>query len=191
MLEVAQHMERCSACREEYHVIQEVKVLLRAVSRPQPTSALEYEIRKRIATEEAISQINLCLSFSVRPQRAKRLATAMALSCISVLAVAAPFGAGTLALTYSRQPDKHMPFTVALTRRAPTPLLSVSDPASGDIFASPTVPIMHLDRGIEARRDYGQEGYGLMVSQNPGYASFAEQQFSSFGDPRAYSRNRR
>jgi len=176
MLEVAQHMDRCPGCRDEYHVIQEVKVLLRAVSRPQPAGSLEHEIRKRIATEEALSQINVCLSFSLRPQRAKRLATAMALSCISVLAVAAPFGAGTLALTYTRQPDKHMPFNVAISRRQDlSPFLSVPE-ASNDAFFANTVTSHEPQM-----RWRGNSASGYLTSQNQSYGSFASQELNNFG----------
>ena len=181
MLEVAQHMDHCPGCREEYHVIKEVKVLLRAVSRPQPGGLLEHEIRKRIATEEAISQINLCLSFSVRPQRAKRMATAMALSCISVLVVAAPFGAGTLALSYSRLSGKPAPSAVA-SRPDPRSLLDIPGVPSGGFFASSGVAMVDTPQyGPTDRRSQSRDDYAFMTSRSQGYSPFASRAFSDFG----------
>ncbi|MCW3059734.1 MAG: hypothetical protein JWQ02_1555 [Capsulimonas sp.] len=185
MLEVAQHMDRCAGCRDEYRVIQEVKALLRAVSRPQPAGALEYEIRKRIATEEAISQINLCLSFSVRPQRAKRIATAMALSCISVLAVAAPFGAGTLALTYSNQAEKNSGFNVARSRHQELPpMFGAYEGNNFSLFAFAGMPMTDTSRHTSSSRHSDvQSGYDFMAPRNQSYGTFASQELTSFNGP--------
>lgn len=180
MLEVAQHMERCAGCRDEYHVIQDVKVLLRAVSRPQPESALEHEIRKRIATEEAISQINLCLSFSVRPQRAKRMVTAVALSCFSVLVVAAPFGAGTLALSYSRQAAKHSSSSGA-DHAGSQDMLEFSGGSEGALFASGG-SVMGISSYSQMRRSSPRQiAPGFAMTSSQGYGSFASQEFGGMG----------
>ena len=181
MLDVAHHMDQCPGCRDEYRVIQEVKLLLRAVSRPQPIGSLEREIQKRIATEEAISQINLCLSFSVRPQRAKRIATAMALSCFSVLVVAAPFGAGTLALSYSQKADKESRNEVAQShRRDLNAIFAGSDVNGFGMFAAASMPMSEPPQYAQDRRMYGQGSGGFMMSQNQKYGTFASQDFNHF-----------
>lgn len=113
MLEMQQHLAECRHCAEEYLSARQIKLLLRSLSLPDTESSLERRILTRLAQEERRSESFLpalpprsalpaiwlappSLQIPLpAPSRGQRLAAALALSCLAVLTVAAPFAPST------------------------------------------------------------------------------------------------
>jgi predicted anti-sigma-YlaC factor YlaD len=104
MLEMQQHLAGCRCCAQEYQEARQTKILLRSLQSSHPTGTLETRIFTRLAQEDRGLQIawatpafsELLPSLMPIPgagaaPRGRRLATALALSCLTVLTIAAPF----------------------------------------------------------------------------------------------------
>ena len=89
MLEMQRHFEECSACADEMRSILRIKMLLRSLHSPAPNRILPRHISQRL--HEPIFQPLA----SLPPPRGRRLATALALSCLALFIVAAPFAPAT------------------------------------------------------------------------------------------------
>ena len=88
MLALHQHFTECASCEAERRSIRQVKTLLRALHEPRPRPDLSGAISARLAESEQPWRLTL-LALPPRPQRGRRLATALALSCLTVLSFAA------------------------------------------------------------------------------------------------------
>ena len=100
MLSLRQHFSECPSCEAEHRSISQVKRLLRSLHQPQPPAqfpqaiAVQVEHRGSLIAHWIEFGADVCrhwLLSPTRPQRGRRLATSLALSCLTVLAVAAPF----------------------------------------------------------------------------------------------------
>ena len=92
MLALQQHFAECAPCEAELRSLRELKRLLRALHQPQPRRNFPEAMTTRLA--EADSPFYLWKTLFLlpaRPQRGRRLATALALFCLTIFAVAAPF----------------------------------------------------------------------------------------------------
>ncbi len=93
MLALQQHFDECATCECERHSIRQVKMLLRALHEPRPRADLPGALSARLSAPEqplwrAVS-LTALPAWGARPQRGRRLATAMALSCVTVFSFAA------------------------------------------------------------------------------------------------------
>lgn len=104
MLAMQQHLKKCTACAEEYRQVREVRRLLRSLSAVAPGQPLEARITQQIVTGPGsrwgfVPHARLfgpASELLLRPQqRGQRLAGALALSCLALLALAAPFAPST------------------------------------------------------------------------------------------------
>jgi anti-sigma factor RsiW len=100
MLEMQRHLAGCRRCTQEYQEARQTKILLRSLQSSHPTGALEARIYTRIAQENRgfylampafTGHLPPLLPGVGTPPRGRRLATALALSCLTILAIAAPF----------------------------------------------------------------------------------------------------
>ena len=92
MLSLQHHFSECSSCEAERRSIRQVKMLLRALHEPRPRPDLPGAISVRLAEAEQpwhLSSLAIAPAWPPRPQRGRRLATALALSCLTVLSFAA------------------------------------------------------------------------------------------------------
>lgn len=93
MLVLQQHFSECASCEAERRSIRQVKMLLRALHEPRPRPDLPSVISVRLTEAEQPLWRGLTLtvtpSWPPRPQRGRRLITALALSCLTVLSFAA------------------------------------------------------------------------------------------------------
>ncbi len=90
MLALQQHFSECASCEAERRSIRQVKTLLRGLHEPRPRADLPGVIAVRLS--EAEQPLWRVLSLPVAPSsapRGRRLATALALSCLTVLSFAA------------------------------------------------------------------------------------------------------
>lgn len=90
------HLAVCSSCDRERQSIRQVKLLLRGLSGPRLPQDFSRNfsetIALRLAQPETEMQSWRVLTLAPpRPQRGRRLATALALSCLTVLSFVAPF----------------------------------------------------------------------------------------------------
>ncbi len=93
MLALQEHFAECASCEAERRSIRQVKTLLRSLHQPRPHPDLPGAISVRLAEADqplwrAVS-LTVAPSWPPRPQRGRRLATALALSCLTVLSFAA------------------------------------------------------------------------------------------------------
>jgi len=102
MLVIQRHLDSCRTCTEEYIMISEAKDLLRSLPVCSPTSVSERALKQRLAYSHAQVPGMIPQSLSYPPPRGRRLVTALAMSCLGSLVVAAPFGSGTLHLMAMR-----------------------------------------------------------------------------------------
>lgn len=89
------HLAGCALCDRERQSIRQVKLLLRGLSGPQLPQDFSRNFSETIALrlDQPSSGPNwqvLCLA-PPRPQRGRRLATALALSCLTIVSFALPF----------------------------------------------------------------------------------------------------
>jgi len=104
MLEMQQHLAGCRRCTQEYQEARQTKILLRSLQSSHPTGTLEARIFTQIAQVDRGLQIvwaapafagilpTMMQMPGVGPApRGRRLATALALSCLTILTIAAPF----------------------------------------------------------------------------------------------------
>ena len=92
MLDLQSHFSACTSCEAEVQSLTQLKSLLRGLHSQQPARGLSDTILARASAAETNSfpwqEALLPLS---RPQRGRRLTTALAFSCLTVFAFAAPF----------------------------------------------------------------------------------------------------
>jgi hypothetical protein len=92
MLDLQSHFSECVSCEAEARSLRQLKSLLRGLHSQQPARNLPETIIARASAAETNtllwSEALLPLS---RPQRGRRLTTALAFSCLTVFAFAAPF----------------------------------------------------------------------------------------------------
>lgn len=88
MLEVRRHLDSCRSCSEEYMMLRQVKILLRSVSMKEPGPFFEARLRAQIEAERQAATIPISLPAFNLNHRSRRLAYAMALSCVSILSLA-------------------------------------------------------------------------------------------------------
>jgi len=93
MLDLQQHFAGCATCEAERHSIRQVKMLLRGMHDPRPRADLPGAISTRLAEAEQplwrVASLSVMPAWPPRPQRGRRLATALALSCVTVLSFTA------------------------------------------------------------------------------------------------------
>jgi hypothetical protein len=109
MLEIQQHLHDCPECVREYYTLRQVKVLVRALHEQTPCPTLSTRITAHLDQELISPRRDFAFNWQ-RPQRGRRLATALALSCIGILIAAAPFAPSTT--------DMSAPSTVTPPRSA-------------------------------------------------------------------------
>lgn len=106
MLAMQEHLHRCQPCTQEYCQVREVRILLRSLSSVDPAKPVETQIAYRVAQAERERASVLwpscwphnyafAMEAPLPPQRGRRLAGALALSCIGLLALAVPFAPST------------------------------------------------------------------------------------------------
>jgi hypothetical protein len=88
MLEVKRHLDGCRTCMEEYMMLRQVKILLRSVSMKEPGPLFEARIQAQLAAERQGYGLSLPLPAINFNNRGRRLAYAMALSCVGILSLA-------------------------------------------------------------------------------------------------------
>jgi len=100
MLALQEHFCGCASCEREMHSIRQVKALLRGLREPGPPRGFPHAVALRLEKTEARNRRLLCLlslglprpNLTVpRPQRGRRLAGALVLSCFTVVSFALPF----------------------------------------------------------------------------------------------------
>jgi len=93
MLALQQHFSECTSCEAERHSIRQVKMLLRSLHGPRPRPDLQSAISARLAEAEQplwrVVSLTITPVWPPRPQRGRRLATALAFSCLTVFSFAA------------------------------------------------------------------------------------------------------
>ncbi len=93
LLALQDHLAVCASCDRERQSLRQVKLLLRGLSQPRVPPGFSRNFSETIALRleqpgSGPSRQVLCLP---RPQRGRRLATALALSCLTMVSLAAPF----------------------------------------------------------------------------------------------------
>ena len=96
MLALQRHFSECASCQAEMHSIRQVKRLLRSLHQPQPRPDFPQAVVVHVQQNGTwaafwAEMYRDWFPAPVRPQRGRRLATSLALSCLTVLAAAAPF----------------------------------------------------------------------------------------------------
>ena len=92
------HLTVCSSCDRERQSIRQVKMLLRGLSQPRLTQDFSRNFSETIAwrlEQPSVGPGWQVLTLTARPQRGRRLATALALSCLTVVSFALPFASDT------------------------------------------------------------------------------------------------
>jgi hypothetical protein len=87
MLALQEHFSLCETCEAERRSIRQVKLLLRSLHSPRPQADLQGRILVRLTEAEQPLWRVLVLT-TPRPQRGRRLMTALAISCLTVLSFA-------------------------------------------------------------------------------------------------------
>lgn len=95
MLQIQHHLDGCRSCTEEYLMISEAKALLRSLPIYSPSTVSERALKLRVEYSQMQVPGMLPMSAWSPPPRGRRLVTALAMSCLGSLVVAAPFGSGT------------------------------------------------------------------------------------------------
>ncbi len=185
MLALQQHFSECESCEAERHSIRQVKTLLRSLHEPRPRTELQGAIFARLAESEQPWRFTLLTVSPHRPQRGRRLATALALSCMTVLSFAAACFApaahnGALASSGFFFPSGPTPVRTMPTDEAS--LSPLTDPSRPDFLSQPGTV------GVRRERLFSSQGAAppqpeLRLSPLPdgsvpdymqGQASFAE-----------------
>lgn len=138
MLALQEHFAQCASCETEQRSIRQVKTLLRALHEPRPRTDLSEAIALRLSEAEQPLWRFVSLS-AARPPRGRRLATALALSCLTVLS----FAASVLAPTSQEGTFTSSGFLLptGLTSLKPLP---TTDPSLPSFVAAPQTDILIL-----------------------------------------------
>ncbi len=98
MLALQDHFAGCASCEREMQSICQVKALLRGLREPRPPRNFPAVVTQRLEQTDAHRWRALCLPSGARspwaapkPQRGRRLAGALVLSCVTVVSFALPF----------------------------------------------------------------------------------------------------
>ena len=100
MLALQDHFRVCTSCEREMQSIRQVKALLRGLREPGPPRSFPSSVALRLKQTEMQPWHFLCLTSLdrqkmqlrlPRPQRGRRLASALVLSCVSLVSFALPF----------------------------------------------------------------------------------------------------
>ena len=92
MLDLQSHFSECASCEAEVRSLSQLKSLLRGLHSQQPARGFPETILARAtAAEVSVFPWQEALLPLSRPQRGRRLTTALAFSCLTVFAIAAPF----------------------------------------------------------------------------------------------------
>ncbi|MGI4791518.1 MAG: anti-sigma factor family protein [Janthinobacterium lividum] len=92
MLALQDHFTVCASCERERHSIRQLKALLRGLQEPRLPRDFPSGIAMRLEQVEANPYGWRVLFLPApKPQRGRRLASALALSCLTVLSFVAPF----------------------------------------------------------------------------------------------------
>lgn len=98
MLALQQHFSVCPSCEAEMRSIRHLKRLLRSLHEPRLQTGLPDAIHARLAQADApvafwtvLFPLAASTESADRPQRGRRLVNALALSCLAVLTLSAPF----------------------------------------------------------------------------------------------------
>ena len=93
MLALQDHFAGCVSCEREMQSVRQVKALLRGLRESRPPQDFSLAVARRLEQADAPKWRLLCLppSSLVRPQRGRRLASALFLSCLTVVSFALPF----------------------------------------------------------------------------------------------------
>ncbi len=86
MLDLGDHLAGCESCRVEMQSLRQMKTLLRGLHTPAP----RLEFSRQLSSQEILSGRASWppALLPLRPQRGRRLAAALALSCVTLLAFA-------------------------------------------------------------------------------------------------------
>ncbi len=100
MLTLQDHFRICTSCEREMQSIRQVKALLRGLREPGPPQGFSNSVARRLKQTETQPWHFLCRASLdrqktplrlPRPQRGRRLASALVLSCVSLVSFALPF----------------------------------------------------------------------------------------------------
>ena len=93
ILALQDHLAACGSCERERQSLRQVKMLLRGLGEPHPPMGFSEAVRRRLEQPEpeTLRWRVLLPTPPAKPQRGRRLATALALSCFTMLSVVAPF----------------------------------------------------------------------------------------------------
>ncbi len=130
MLALQQHCAACASCEAEMRSLRQLKSLLRGLHEPRSRADLPEAIANRLTEADAPLSLGMVFlpttSLLTRPQRGRRLVTAMALSCLAVLAVAAPFAPdGAIASAMLFRPHADLPAQPAMLQLTAMPAADV------------------------------------------------------------------
>lgn len=144
MLALQKHLSGCAACAAEHDEVHQVRVLLRSLTAIRPAQRMENQIARRVADAEQDASAPFWEQAAThkivgpaawrpltRPQRGRRLAGALALSCVGLLVLAAPFApttadvASTAGLVAYAVPSEEAALGGFLPQAAPSPRLTV------------------------------------------------------------------
>ena len=152
MLALQDHFAVCASCERERQSIRQVKMLLRGLRDPRlprdfsqnfsQTVALRLEQPQGMAHEWRVLRLP-----PPRPQRGRRLATALALSCLTVVSFALPFAPEARERTALADFGGSAPVSPAFAVPAPSdPLLSGQVPERITLVSVSLVPTSDLTR---------------------------------------------
>jgi len=89
MLEVRRHLDNCPSCSREHLAQRQVKIMLRTVAMKKPGTMFEARLYSQIATERQSTALAVAFpTFTMMNGRGRRMAYAVALSCVTVLSLA-------------------------------------------------------------------------------------------------------
>jgi len=102
MLEIQAHLDTCSECAQEFQLVRQVRAVLRSMSARNPGIAMEARLLSRIAQESEQGTNRSFVTVTPRAQRTRRLASALALSCLGFFSAAPLFAPPSSQMATSR-----------------------------------------------------------------------------------------
>ena len=88
MLDVRQHLDTCAHCSRECLAQRQVKIMLRTVAMKRPGVTFETRLYSQISVERQSSVLAISFPTVSMHGRGRRMAYALALSCVTVLSLA-------------------------------------------------------------------------------------------------------
>ena len=135
MLDLQQHFSECRSCESEARSLQQVKRMLRALQSHRPGDHFPEALMARVTDSQAVTfpwqGVSLPLA---RPQRGRRLTTALAFSCLVVLITAAPFAPASrdVAISSELSAEPHLSSGM---------IVLPENPVSSTVYAVPSVDL--------------------------------------------------